>query len=308
MAVPLDTRNDMRSMDADGVPRAEIARGLGASCNTVAKYAGMEDVSPAAPMPAPRARPALAGHEAWLSSELEADPSATRKRRHAARRLYDGLVAERGFAGSCSTVRRLVASWRLAHSVGAGEGFPELERPASTRRVDFGNFRAVVAGEQLDPRLLARTLPHPDDRQCVAPRPQRSERLCAGLAEVFGRRDHAPRVAVPGNATEAGRALRGEATESRLFSQMRGRYRFESHYCNPHSGNEKGSVENAVGFLRRNPLVPVPSFSSMAELDRHLADGCARPSAGGPLPRRQAQRRGTARGPRGDAGAARRRL
>lgn len=38
MAVPLDTRNDIRSTGADGVPRAEIARRLGASRNTVAKY------------------------------------------------------------------------------------------------------------------------------------------------------------------------------------------------------------------------------------------------------------------------------
>lgn len=29
--MPLDTRNDIRSMDADGVPRAEIARRLGVS-------------------------------------------------------------------------------------------------------------------------------------------------------------------------------------------------------------------------------------------------------------------------------------
>ena len=39
MTVPLDVRNDIRSMDADGVPRAEIAKRLRVSRNTVAKYA-----------------------------------------------------------------------------------------------------------------------------------------------------------------------------------------------------------------------------------------------------------------------------
>ncbi|MEE0346740.1 MAG: hypothetical protein UDM07_09985 [Adlercreutzia sp.] len=48
MTVPLDVMNDIRSMDAGGVPRAEIARRLGVSRNTVAKYADMEDMSPAA--------------------------------------------------------------------------------------------------------------------------------------------------------------------------------------------------------------------------------------------------------------------
>ena len=54
MAVPLDMMNDIRSMDAEGVPRAEIARRLGVSRNTVAKYADMEDMSPSAPESAPR--------------------------------------------------------------------------------------------------------------------------------------------------------------------------------------------------------------------------------------------------------------
>ena len=45
MTVPLDVMNDIRSMDAGGVPRAKIARRLGVSRNTVAKYADMEDMS-----------------------------------------------------------------------------------------------------------------------------------------------------------------------------------------------------------------------------------------------------------------------
>ncbi len=43
MTVPqdLDISNDVRAMDADGVARAEIARRLHVSRNTVAKYADM---------------------------------------------------------------------------------------------------------------------------------------------------------------------------------------------------------------------------------------------------------------------------
>ena len=40
--MPLDTVNDMRSMDAPGRSRSEIARVLHVSRNTVAKYADME--------------------------------------------------------------------------------------------------------------------------------------------------------------------------------------------------------------------------------------------------------------------------
>ena len=56
MTVPLDTRNDIRSLDAEGVSRSDIARRLHLSRNTVAKYADMEDMSPAPPLPAERPR------------------------------------------------------------------------------------------------------------------------------------------------------------------------------------------------------------------------------------------------------------
>ncbi len=49
MTVPLDDVNDISVMDAAGVPRAEIARRLGLSRNTVAKYADMADMSTSAP-------------------------------------------------------------------------------------------------------------------------------------------------------------------------------------------------------------------------------------------------------------------
>lgn len=72
-AAPLDTVNDIRSMDAAGRSRSEIARVLHVSRNTVAKYADMEDMSPAAPMPQRRGRPALEGNEEWIAGVLEAD-------------------------------------------------------------------------------------------------------------------------------------------------------------------------------------------------------------------------------------------
>ena len=122
MTVPLNTRNDIRAMDAAGTPRAEIARRLGVSRNTVAKYADMEDMSPAPPLPRERARPAMEGQEDWVRGVLESDLGAPRKQRHTAKRIYDRLVEERGFGGSYSTVRRFVLDWRRSRAAGAGRG------------------------------------------------------------------------------------------------------------------------------------------------------------------------------------------
>lgn len=59
MTVPLDTVNDIRSTEAAGRPGFKIARALHLSRNTVAKYADIEDMSPAATIPQRRARPTL---------------------------------------------------------------------------------------------------------------------------------------------------------------------------------------------------------------------------------------------------------
>lgn len=171
--MPLDTVNDIRSMDAAGRSRSEAARMLHASRNTVAKYADMEDMSPAAPVPRRRGGPALEGNEEWVAGVLEADLGAPKKQRRTARRIYDRLVAERGYGGSHSTARRFVRELRLTRAAAGGEGHLELEWAPGTCQVDFGNFRAAVGGRALDPRLPVATLPHSNDRQCVALMSQR---------------------------------------------------------------------------------------------------------------------------------------
>lgn len=226
MTVPLDTVNDIRSMDAAGRSRSEIARVLHASRNTVAKYADMEDMSPAAPTPQRRGRPALEGNEEWIAGVLEADLGAPRKQRRTARRIHDRLVAERGYAGSWAAARRFVRELRLARAAAGGEGYLKLEWAPGTRQVDFGNLRA-------------------------------------------------PAAMVLDNAAEAGRMVRGEVTESRPSSQLRAHYSFKSRYRDPYSGNEKGSVENAVGFLWRNLLVPVPAFGTLPELKKRARFRCS---------------------------------
>ena len=53
-------------------------------------------------------------------------------------------------------------------------------------------------------------------------------------------------------------------------------------FTNPYSGNEKGSVENKVGALRRNLFVPVPSFHDVEAFNRRLLERCAAASEGKP--------------------------
>ena len=136
MTKPVPVRQDIRLLDAKGVPWREIARRLGVSRETVKKYAQMEDCSPK-----PASRPARAsGIDAYaqtVDAWLGADFRMPRKQRHTARRVYDRLVAEHGFEGSYSMVQRYVKRWREERR-DEGDGFMELEWRPGTMQVDFG--------------------------------------------------------------------------------------------------------------------------------------------------------------------------
>jgi len=51
-------------------------------------------------------------------------------------------------------------------------------------------------------------------------------------------------------------------------------YKFKAEFCNPGKGNEKGSVENKVGYIRRNMFVPIPQITAIDEYNRQLLKRC----------------------------------
>ena len=58
------------------------------------------------------------------------------------------------------------------------------------------------------------------------------------------------------------------------FNRFMLHYRFQADFCNPASGNEKGNVENKVGYSRRNAFVPVPKITSFADFNEYLWEWC----------------------------------
>ena len=54
------------------------------------------------------------------------------------------------------------------------------------------------------------------------------------------------------------------------FSRFMEHYGFKAMFMNPAEGHEKGSVENKVGYARRNYLVPVPEFEDLGEYNSKL--------------------------------------
>ena len=61
---------------------------------------------------------------------------------------------------------------------------------------------------------------------------------------------------------------------TREFLRLQSHYLFESHFCLVRRANEKGHVENLVGFGRRNYLVPIPKVDSFEQLNAELERRC----------------------------------
>ena len=61
-------------------------------------------------------------------------------------------------------------------------------------------------------------------------------------------------------------------TLAELFLRFKCHYGFSVSFCNPASGHEKGHVENKVGYLRRNLLVPIPMVASLEGWNEELLE------------------------------------
>ena len=275
MTTPVRIQQSIRQLETKGLTHTQIARELGVSRTTVVKYA-TRDYSPVPPTGGGlRAVP-------WSRASTRARPTngsrptgaCRRERRHTARRVHERLVEECGFEGSYSSVQRWVKRWRQRHR-GEVAGSGELEWASGGAQVDFGQALAVVAGVERTVHSLVVSFPYSNMRYVAALPGETAECVCHGLNKVFSYAGMVPRVLVFGNATGVGhRRADGTVAQMRLFPLFRAHYGFETRFCNPYSGWEKGSTENAVGFLRRNLMVPTPSAEGWDRLTDAWLERC----------------------------------
>lgn len=80
----------------------------------------------------------------------------------------------------------------------------------------------------------------------------------------------AVRLAVKKKGAEKGT----KRTENKTFVTFRSHYLFESHFCTPRAGWEKGQVESMVGYGRRNYLTPIREAVTFDDLNKQLLERC----------------------------------
>lgn len=255
----------------------EISRRRGHSFQTVQKYAYQENWS-AEQLPNLEAEnyPNLEQYIPSIDEWMEADRKLPRKQRHTAMRIYHRLVDEQGYQGSYSSVKRYVRKKKFVLKL-AAEGYLPLAQPCGHGQVDFGESLYYDAqGKERKGYALTVNFPQSNKGYTQFFPSQNQECLLEGLKRVFERIGGVPlRLRFDNLSTAVAKVLEGgerELTEG--FRRFMLHYRFRADFCNPASGNEKGNVENKVGYSRRNAFVPVPTVTSFEAFNEWLWDWC----------------------------------
>jgi len=209
----------------------------------------------------------------WLKEDLSAKP----KQRHTAKRIYDRLKELYGdkFNVSDRSVRAYVAR-RRPEIIGVNNGYLPLEHAPGEAQVDFGKAQFVERCILYDGFYLVLSFPYSNAGYLQLFKSENQECLLEGLKNIFEHIDGTPREIWFDNTSTIVKNIRqdGERDINTGFERFMLHYNFASNFCNPNSGHEKGHVENKVGYIRRNQLVPVPEFDDIREYNRQLLKKC----------------------------------
>lgn len=219
-----------------------------------------------------RTKPKLGPFLAIIERILDEDRNAPAKQRHTAVRIFHRLRDEYGYAGGRSVVDVAVRAWRQRQA----EVFVPLEHRPGEAQADFGHAVAHVGGQLSKVALFVMTLPFSDAIFCRAFPRECTEAFQDGHAHAFDFWGGVPRRISYDNTRIAVARLTGRRGDvlTEQFLNLKSYYLFESHFCLARRPNEKGHVENLVGFARRNFLVPVPVVADFEALNHHLFDRC----------------------------------
>jgi transposase len=263
--------------EVEGLSLREIARQTKKDFRTVKKYAYQYNWNPTVqPKMSPEDYPILGGYIPTINQWLEQDRREPRKQRHTIKRIWHRLRDECGFTGSYSSVKRYVVRKRTM-MLRDQEGYIALAQPPGHAQVDFGKFKYYDAtGADKDGYALVLSFPHSNAGWIQVFQSENQECLLTGLKRIFKHIGGVPiRIKCDNMSTAVAQVLEGtERILSDGFYRFMLHHRFEADFCNPSKGNEKGHVENKVGYTRRNMLVPVPTINDFAAFNDNLLSRC----------------------------------
>ncbi len=265
-----------------GIPIREIKRRTGLSRNTIRKYLRADAVEPVFRVPD---RPSkLDPFAEKLTGWLRVEAGKSRKQKRTAKQLFADLVAL-GYNGSYTRVAAFARGWKRdrqyeQQTSGRGTFVPLVFQPGEAFQFDWSEDYAVLGGKPVKLQVAHTKLSHSRAYIVRAYLLQTHEMLFDALTQAFRVLGGVPQRGIFDNMkTAVDKIGRGKARQvNARFAALASHYLFETDFCNPASGWEKGQVEKNVQDARHRLWQPLntsgPSFPDLAALNAWLEEQC----------------------------------
>ena len=260
-----------RACMVEGMSVREASRVFGLHRDTVRKMLAYS-APPGYRRQNPLRRPKLEPFTGVIGAILEADRQVPRKQRHTAKRILERLRDEYGFDGQYTIVKDYVREHRRRSQ----EMFVPLSHPPGHAQCDFGEALLVIGGVEQKAHCFVIDLPHSDGCFVKAYPAEITEAFLDGHVSAFSFLGGVPQSILYDNTKLAVAKILGDGRRrrTRAFTELQSHYLFDDRFGRPGKGNDKGKVEGLVGYVRRNFLVPIPSFESFEALNAYLEQRC----------------------------------
>lgn len=260
----LDQILQIKERYKEGDSISSIAREMNIDWKTANKYVQQDDFNDKVEDHVKKTRQSkLDPYKKEIDAMLEEESKSNyfHKQHYTGVRVYEILVKERGY-------KELEHSYQIIRLY-VNKTRKEMKRERNTAgtshlvwypgeaQADFGDADFIYDGEQTRLKCFILTFPYSNRKLMVVMPGENCECVCLALQTIFTFIGGVPKRIVFDNATGIGRRIKDILEESPNFTKFRLHYGFSTSFTNPRAGWEKGCVENAVGTLRRNLLVPV---------------------------------------------------
>ena len=264
----------------EGLSLREISKKTGYHFNTVKKYADKEGWNTEYKVRKARGtllEPLKEVIDDWLKEDLK----RARKYRRTGTKIYKDLLNSEEYGELLAVGQQTVINYVSRRKKELSKKTYETAmfglHTMCEAQVDFGEVLVKMPnGSEEKWRELVISFPWSNAGFAQICRYETKECLCDGLQRIFEYIGGVPPRLLFDNMSSAVVHIEehGKRTLTEMFMRFTMHHRYKAEFCNPDSPHEKGNVENKVGYIRRNYLLPPPVISDLTEFNQQLLERC----------------------------------
>ena len=279
--LPMDKQNYLSNLsEYEGLSLREIVQRSGHHFNTVKKYVDREDWN--VEYKPRKERPSLLDPlkptiDKWITEDLK----RKRKYRRTGTKIYNDIAVDTELCALLAVGKQTVINYVSRRKKELCKKTYDTAmfglHAMCEAQVDFGEILVVGAGGVGETwSELVLSFPWSNAGFAQICRFETKECLCEALQRIFEFLGGVPLRILFDNMSSAVVHIEehGKRKLTEMFMRFTMHHRFRAEFCNPDSPNEKGNVENKVGYIRRNYLLPPPKIEDLNTFNNNLLGVC----------------------------------